>query len=242
MAEQKNKKRLSQQQVRDLVENIEIRAESASRLVKGDPTEFIRPLEVQFVAGEEATKGEPREIKIGQARVLYIHGNLAYYNYRHALLDVCDAYSQELCELFNAFFEEENEWIEEVRDADVVCYDILYIDYVYLHPEYRGYGIGKILLAGLIEEFGLPADIVITWPLPMDPKLYEGKADFKLPYLTAEQTASATAKLRNSCEEVNFVPLESSQDFLFFSTGYTHKRVVDLLSNQKVRPIRQACR
>lgn len=240
--ERKNKKRLSQEQIRDLVQNIEIRASSASRLVKGDPDEFIRPMEVWFVAREETTKGEPRETEIGQARVLYIHGNLAYYNYGHDLFDVCDAYSQELCELFDAFFEEEDEWIKEVRDADVVCNDILYIDYVYLHPEYRGYGIGKILLAGLIEEFGLPADIVITWPIPMDPELYEDKPDFELPHLTAEQTASVTARLRNSCEEVNFTPLESSEDFLFFSTGYAHKRVVDLLFNQKVRLIRRACR
>ena len=49
-------------------------------------------------------KKQPREnlekLSLGRRESSYIHGNLAYYNYGHDLFDVCDAYSQELCELF----------------------------------------------------------------------------------------------------------------------------------------------
>ena len=42
MVEQHSKGRLSPKVIRDIVQNIEIRASSASRFMKGEPDDFVR--------------------------------------------------------------------------------------------------------------------------------------------------------------------------------------------------------
>jgi GNAT superfamily N-acetyltransferase len=96
--------------------------------------------------------------------------------------------------------------------------NLLYIDFLYLNPEYRGHGIGQLAMLGLIESFGPGADIVVTEPDPLYFHEEERNRKFELKKpATEELWTSVKRKLCDYWKPLGFLPAQRNQDILFLS-------------------------
>src|SRR6516165_8049760 len=80
-----------------------------------------------------------RVFHMGKAHAYRIHAALAT-DHGESLFDVCDAHSQELHDVYAAVFDQEQEGFRDdlVTQFDAADLDCLVLDYVVLHPRWRG--------------------------------------------------------------------------------------------------------
>lgn len=234
MAEENNKrtKRMSREEIENIINNMRIESGSTTKLLKyrGEPSEFIKYVDVKFVVqGEE----EDDRKEIGSAHLAIILGNVAKYTYGQSLFEVFDCESQDLCDIFQALFNDDEEWKDEVSNKEVTNFDMLYVDYIYLHPEYRGYGLGELLLSTLIEEFCENLDIIVVWPIPITVTKEGGHT-----CITCEHDKKAViAKLMNTCKRMGFTSAPKTKTpIMFLSPGLIHKTVLHAVKNLLKKP------
>ena len=213
------KKHFTQDQIKEIIDSIRMRVQSCASLRKFEPYDFIRETKVKFITCDDLG----HDVEIGEASLFFVNGNLAHYTYNCALFHVFDACSQDLCDIYQAFFKKA-EWIDQVRNCEIFTYDALYLDYICLNPEYRGYGIGRILAMGLIEEFGKEGEIVIAWPIPVELQENEG---IRVVEFQPEKKA-ATRKLVRMCESLGFIRLSQS-NMLFLPRTEQYPSVAQIL-------------
>jgi GNAT superfamily N-acetyltransferase len=224
------RERFTPDQVRNIIESVRMSVESLSPLCRFDPDEFVREIKVKLITGDYLTGKD----EIGEASLLYINGDLARYHYNWNLFYVFDDHSQDLCDVYDAFFTDDDEWIDEVQYYEIFSYNTLYFDYLYLKPEYRGYGIGRILAMGLIEEFAKEPEIVIAWPVPVELQEDEGRQ-----VVSQVKGETVHPKLVALCESLGFIRLKET-NMLFLPTTDPYPSVSDILKKmfpeQKKRP------
>lgn len=213
-------KRFARDEIRNILESIVIKVESVAPLYGSRPDQFVRETEVKFTVGYRFSD----QVEIGHARMFSVNGNLARYHYNCPLFYVCDAHSQDLCDIYHAFFKDRGEWIDEVEICEIFTYDFLYLDYLYLKPEYRGYRIGRFLARALIEEFAKEGEVVIAWPVPVE--LQEKKGEQIVSYQTERETV--TSKLVAMCERLGFIRLKGT-NMLFLPMTEQYRTVSDML-------------
>ena len=219
-SKQTESKRFTRDQVRSIIESTELRAESCASLYRFDPDEFVRETKVKFTIVDHPAG----QVEMGAAQIFLINGDLARYQYDWNLFYVFDVHSQDLCDIYEAFFTDDDEWIDEVRDCGICNYNILYIDYIYLKPEYRGYGIGRILAKGLVEEFAKWGEIVVTRPVPAE--LVEEDGAQIIACQPEDETV--TPKLAAMCKSLGFIRLDRTNIF-FLPLTADYPTVSDLL-------------
>jgi len=205
--------RLTSMHVKD-VENLLFTASCQHFLVPRDPSEFVVEIEVRI---DRYDGNQEQTLQIGGAS-LFVIDERRVLDYGESLLEVMDAHSQELTDVYSAFFDAEGDYREEFEEQDFLGRSLLYIDFLYLHPEYRGHRIGQLAMLGLIESFGAGADVVVTEPDPL--YFREEERNLKLQLLrpsTEEAWASVKRKLCDYWKPLGFLPAQRNQDILFLS-------------------------
>ncbi len=145
------------------VENLLLTASCQHFLLPRDPSEFVVEIDVRI---DRYDGNQEQTVQIGGAS-LFLIDEQRVLDYGESLLEVMDAHSQELTDVYSALFDAEGDYWEEFEEQDFLGRSLLYIDFLYLHPEYRGHRIGQLAMLGLIESFGAGADIVVTEPDPL---------------------------------------------------------------------------
>jgi len=199
--------------VRD-VENLLLTASCQHFLVPRDPSEFVVELDVRI---DRYDGNQEQTVQIGGASLFSIDEQRVL-DYGEPLLEVMDAHSQELTDVYSALFDAEGDYWEEFELEDFPGRSVLYVDFLYLNPEYRGHGIGQLALLGLIEAFGADADIVVMEPDPLH--LHEEERNLKLQLqkpATEEAWVSAKRKLCDYWKPLGFLPARRNEDILFLS-------------------------
>lgn len=221
-SKQPERERFTRDQIRSVIESIAIRAESTAPLCKSDPRQFVRETRVRVSANAGCRPSD--YVEIGEARLLHIKGNCARYDYNCPIFYVVDAHSQDLRDVYQAFFKDREEWIDEVCACDIFDDDFLYIDYICLKPEYRGYGIGRILAMGFIEEFAKAGEIVVARPTPVE---LEEEAGAQIVRRRREEE-TVTPKLVALCESLGFIRIDGT-NMLFLPMTEQYPNVLDIL-------------
>jgi hypothetical protein len=190
--------------------NIEFR--TSATLHPGDePDEFISTHE-GVIRYERERDG--RLFTVGKLKAYRIHAGLAT-NHGESLAEVCDAHSAELHEAHTLLYEPDGYGFREelVERLDALEADCLLIDYVVLHPKWRGLRLGLLALRKAVDVLGGGCGLAVCNIAPLDPDAYEhiGVPESWIPrHRTRIERKEATVKLRRYARQMGFVRLGRS--------------------------------
>jgi hypothetical protein len=177
---------------------------SASLHPEVEPDEFI-----SSYSGVIRAEGEDGILhRVGRAHAWRVHMGLAA-DRGESLLDVFDAHSQPMCDLYAALFDPETDSFAEpvVRQFGVVDSDLLVLDYVVLHPRWRGLRLGLLAARKMVDLLGGGCGLVVSHVAPLRPDAYDMLRVPKswLPaHGTAEGRKRAVLTLRRYFRQVGF--------------------------------------
>ena len=170
----------------------------------GEPDRFISEY-TGFILGE-GEDGTAR--RVGKALAYRIHAELAARE-GEPLFDVCDAHSRTLHEVHALFYEPGQYHFREplIDRFDATDCDCLVLDYVVLHPRWRGLRLGLLAVRKLIDLLGGGCGLAVSEVLPLDS---EARDVLRVPaswlprHETEEAHREAVRKLRRYFRRMGF--------------------------------------
>jgi GNAT superfamily N-acetyltransferase len=177
----------------------------ASLHADGEPTRFLSE-HTGFIHCTRDRDG--KVFRVGKLHAYRIHANLAECH-GEAVFDVCDAHSQSMHELYSALYDPKHDFLKEdvIEQFDVMESDCLVIDYVVLHPKWRGLKLGLLALRKLIDLLGGGCGLTVCEMLPLNP---DAHARLKVPsgwiprHENPEARQEAVRKLRRYFRRMGF--------------------------------------
>jgi hypothetical protein len=165
-----------------------------------EPHEFISSY--QGVIRAEGDDGVLH--RVGRAHAFRVHMGLAA-NQGEFLLDVFDAHSQPMCDLYAALFDPETDYFTEdiVRQFKAMDSDLLILDYIVLHPRWRGLKLGLLAARKMVDLLGGGCGLVVSHIAPLRP---DASDMLRVPkaWLPRQKTAEAVRKLRRYFRQMGF--------------------------------------
>jgi hypothetical protein len=107
------------------VENLLLTASCQHFLVPRDPSEFVVEIEVSI---DRYDGNQEQTVQMGGAS-LFLIDEQRVLDYGESLLEVMDAHSQELTDVYSALFDTEGDYREEFEEQDFLGRSLLYIDF-----------------------------------------------------------------------------------------------------------------
>jgi hypothetical protein len=143
---------------------------SASLHPEVEPHEFISAY--QGVIRAESEDGVLH--RVGRAHAWRVHMGLAA-NQGESLLDVFDAHSQPMCDLYAALFDPETDYFTDaiIQRFEAIDSDLLVLDYVILDPRWRGLKLGLLAARKMADLLGGGCGLVVSHIAPLRPDAYE---------------------------------------------------------------------
>src|SRR5262249_28305102 len=144
----------------------------------------------------------------GVVKAYRIHADLARQN-GESIFDVCDAHSQEMHDLYAALFDpSEDDFKDSVRaQFDGFDQDVLVLDYVLLHPRWRGLKLGLLAARKMIDLLGNGCGLIVSYICPLHP---DGEDFKKVPpswiprHSSRQELRLAKGKLRGYFKRMGF--------------------------------------
>jgi len=157
---------------------------------------------------------------IGEAVLYKVLLGLAC-NYGEHPLDIFDAHSQALLELYIALFDPETGEIREEVDRRFECCgsDLLIIDSIVLDPKWRGLKLGLLALRKLIDLHESDCRLVVCQPYPLE------NAD------TPEERREGKVKLRRYMKKLGFRRIGKTE-YYGLSTTHVMPKFEDVLRKE----------
>ena len=123
----------------------------ASLHPEGEPDEFISAYAVIIRAEGDDGIGH----RVGRVHAYRVHMGLAA-NQGESLFDVFDAHSQPMSNLYAALSDPETDFLTEaiIRQFEAIDSDLIILDYVVLHPRWRGLRLGLVAARKLVDLVG----------------------------------------------------------------------------------------
>jgi len=209
---------------RDL-KSIVFNISSRHHLLIKEAKQLVTNINVKICRHEES---QDKDIQIGEASAFFIRGDLSLQY--GSLFQVMDTHGKTLGDLYSALFKEKNEHINRLNQYDVFGSNILFIDYLYLCPDYRGYRLGIPILMGIIEEISCGADVAIIEPVPIRFEDEDKNVQLKLPALSDEEHERIRKKLCDYWKPLGFIPVEGTERFQVLPLNIMHPSVNELLN------------
>jgi hypothetical protein len=170
----------------------------------GEPDDFVT--EFSGVIRCEDDTGTVR--RVGKVRAYRIEAALAA-RHGEALFDVCDAHSQQLHEVHSLLYEPDGYGFKQgvIDQFDAAGWDCLILDYVVLHPRWRGLRLGLLAARKMVDLLGSGCGLTVAEVLPLNPEAEEvaGIPGSWIPrHETADSRREARGKLRRYCKRLGF--------------------------------------
>jgi hypothetical protein len=154
----------------------------------------------------EGDDGQRR--RVGKVRAWRIEANLAAES-GESLFDVCDAHSHLMQVLHILLYEPDQYYFQqEVIDRfDAMESDCLVLDYVVLHPRWRGLKLGLLAARKMIDLLGGGCGLVVSEIAPLR---RDAHASLKVPasWIPRQATREAVLRLRRYFRRLGFTRLE----------------------------------
>jgi hypothetical protein len=112
--------------------------------------------------------------RVGRVHAWRAHLSLAVEQ-GECLLNVFDAHSQPMSDLYAALFDPENDFFSDtiVRQFDIMDSDLLVLDYVVLNPRWRGLKLGLLAARKMVDLLGGGCSLVLSHIAPLRPDAHE---------------------------------------------------------------------
>jgi hypothetical protein len=177
---------------------------TASLHPDGEPEEYIS--EYKGFVRADGEDGAVR--RVGKAHAYRIHAELVA-EAGESLFEVCDAHSHEMHVLHTLLYEPDDYGFNEklVAQFDAMACDCLVLDYVVLHPKWRGLKLGLLATRKLVDLLGAGCGLVVSdiRPLNQDaPSLLRIPASWVPRNATPEAEKLAARKLRRYFRRMGF--------------------------------------
>jgi GNAT superfamily N-acetyltransferase len=219
-----NKFRVTSTLLKDM-KNIFFNISNRQYLLKEEPDRFVANIDIKICAHDEA---QDEDVQIGEALAFFVKSDFSLeYG---SLFRVMSAHSQTLADVYSVFFKESDQQVNRLDEYGAFGTNMLFIDYLCLHPNYRGSGLGRPMLMGIIEETSCGAEVVIIEPVPVRFEDEEKNAKLRLPYLSDEEHEIVRRKLRDFWNPLGFAPIEGNDRFLVLPLSLMHPSVKELLN------------
>jgi len=143
---------------------------SASLLPEEEPDEFISSYD-----GVIRAEGDDGVLHgVGRVHAWRVHMGLAA-NQGESLLDVFDAHSQPMCDLYAALFDPETDYFTEaiVRQFEAMDSDLLILDYIVLNPRWRGLRLGLLAARKMVDLLSGGCGLVVSHIAPLRPDAHK---------------------------------------------------------------------
>jgi len=129
-----------------------------------------------------------------------------------------DGISGDISEYWEHLFDVETGYPKEEiqNEFEVVELDLLIIDYVAIHPQFRGLGIAESAIHRMIDIFGPGCGLVACkpWPLQFTPSIADAQEVLKRLALPKISKGEAIRKLRSYWLRLGFWPLGNTGIYL----------------------------
>lgn len=111
--------------------------------------------------------------RVGRVHAWRVHMGLAT-NRGESLLDVFDAHSQPMCDLYATLFDPETDYFTDaiIRQFEAMDCDLLVLDYVILNPRWRGLKLGLLAARKMVDLLGGGCGLVVSHIAPLRPDAY----------------------------------------------------------------------
>jgi hypothetical protein len=171
----------------------------------GEPADFIS----DYTGFLRYRRPEDHNIfQVGKLHAYRIHADLAFDNGK-SLMDVYDAYPKELHNVYAAVYDPTQ---DQFNDAVVEQFcpldcDCLVLDFVVLHPKWRGLRLGLLAVRKFVDIVGGGCGVTVAriWPLNPATHVARGVPASWLPrHESREGTREAVRKLRRYFELMGF--------------------------------------
>jgi hypothetical protein len=177
----------------------------------GEPSDYVA--EYHGVVRCERDR-DGRVSNVGRLKAYRIHAELAA-QHGEPLFDVCDAHSDELHRAHTLLYEPGGYEFREglVRRFDVFEMDCLVIDWVVLHPRWRGLKLGLLAVRKAADLLGGGCGLAVCDVAPLNADAHEtvGVPAAWIPrHDTDRANDEATVKLRRYARRLGFVRLGRS--------------------------------
>jgi hypothetical protein len=170
----------------------------------GEPDAFISSH--RGIIRAEGDDGVPRPV--GRIHAFRVHMGLAA-NQGEPLFDVFDAHSQPMHDLYAALFDPESEYFDAsiIQQFEATDSDLLILDYVVLHPRWRGLRLGLLAVRKMVDLLGGGCGLVVSHIAPLR---HESHQMLRVPkswlprHETDEDRKDAVRKLRRYFRRMGF--------------------------------------
>jgi len=129
-----------------------------------------------------------------------------------------DGISGDIAEYWEHLFDPETGHPKEEiqNEFETVDLDLLIIDYIVIHPEFRGLGIAESAIRRMIDIFGTACGLVACkpWPLQFTPSVADDQEALKRLALPNVSKGEAIRKLRSYWSRLGFWPLANTGIYL----------------------------
>ncbi len=162
--------------------------------------------------------------RVGRVRAYRIHADLAAES-GESLFDVCDAHSQEMHLLHSLLYDpEEGHFKESLTNRfHAIESDCLVLDYVLLHPKWRGLRLGLLAARKLVDLLGGGCGLVVSHIAPLRHDAHDmlRVPESWLPkHETKEAHRQAVVKLRRYYRQMGFARIGRS---VYYGLSLAHK-------------------
>jgi len=198
--------------------HISLSTKTCSPIRRDSPTDYVSTIRIDILHGEE------REA-IGQATVYRVRMDQIVNDGTWSLFDIFDSHSSDLGNLYAELYDDD-ELNPAVADEVLDYGNVVLIKSILLVPEYRGQGLGGLLVLAIAELFD-ERDIVALKPWPMNPD-DSANVGWELPRLSPAEQKIIAVKLRESYMKASFKPLFRGSEHLFL-THLRHPSATQLM-------------
>jgi hypothetical protein len=207
---------------------------SASLHPGGEPSDYVS-LHDGIIRYERDR--DQKTFRVGRLRAYCIHAGLAA-NDGEPLFDVCDSHSAEMHEIHSLLYEPGGHGFKDglVRRFDAIDADCLVIDYVVLHPRWRGLKLGLLAIRKAADILGGGSGLAVCEIAPLNPDAHQ-RLGAPLSWIPRHRTAAdrrhATTKLRRYARTMGFVRLGRSP-YYALPLNHVTPSAVELLRGRPV--------
>lgn len=203
---------------------------SRQYLLKEEPGRLAANIDIKICRHDEI---QDEDIQIGEALAFFVKSDFSLeYG---SLFQVMSAHSQTLTDVYSALFKGSDQPVNRLDEYGAFGTNMLFIDYLCLHPAYRGVGLGRPILMGIIEEISCGAEVVIIEPVPVKFEDDEKNATLQLPSLSDEEHELISKKLWDYWKPLGFMPVEGNERFQILPLSIMHPPVKELLNEIAVQ-------
>lgn len=177
----------------------------------GEPSEYVSQHDGDIRYERD---DDQKTLRVGRLRAYRIHAGLAADD-GEPLFDVCDSHSAEMHEVHSLLYEPGGHGFKDglVRRFDAIEADCLVIDYVILHPRWRGLKLGLLAVRKAADILGGGCGLAVCDIAPLNP---DTQRDIGAPKSWIPQhrrdsdRRRATTNLRRYARTMGFVRLGCS--------------------------------